>query len=152
MGELQEELLVYAPEIKCFKKLLLNQNNKKMKNKALITEDNTTSNFENLQQLEDFLHKLSDKLGSTKLRTGSDLTSYLKSYKLEAPGFLGSGKIVYEGYHDELGKSKRKLVIVTKPDKEYTEPMARKIFCVRTRWGVACLECGWIWCRVVIYY
>jgi|KBSSwiS6_1023812.scaffolds.fasta_scaffold00673_11 hypothetical protein len=120
---------------------LINSNGQDLKN-----------NLNSLNDLESFLHDLSEKLESKKLKTGSDLSSYVKSQRISVPGILGDAKITYQGYSDELGKSKRKLVIVTKPDKNYPEPIARKIFCIKVRSVVACLECGWIWCRIVIYY
>ena len=69
---------------------------------------------------------------------------------MKKPALFGDEKITYT-VHDEKDKNWKKLVIVTRPEKEYADPVARKIFCVKIGRVTACLECGWLWCSVVIY-
>ena len=103
-----------------------------------------------MEEVEKFLHTLSEKLDKKKIKSGADISSYMQSYKLKRPALFGEDKITYT-IHDEKDKNWKKLVIVTRPEKEYADPIARKIFCVKIGRVVACLECGWLWCQVVIY-
>ncbi len=122
------------------------------KNNLTVKESSPIKTLEQIREIEKFLHTLSDKIGNRKLKNGANLSAFLKKNKMTVPVIFDTDKAVYHEYNSQTENSKRKIVIVTKPDKNYQEVMARKIFCIRTRWGTACLECGWIWCRIVIYY
>ena len=106
---------------------------------------------EAMQELEQLLHHLSEKMDATKLKDGEDLIPHLEKLKVKVPGFLQDAEIVYADHSTSTKKTKQSLVMVTTPDKVYPDAIARKIFCIRWRGWVACLECGWIWCKVVIY-
>jgi len=117
---------------------------------ATISSSKIAGAATEMEEIEKFLHSLSNKLDKKKLKNGADIASYIKTYKLKKPALFGDEKITYT-VHDEKDKNWKKLVIVTRPEKEYADPVARKIFCVKIGRVTACLECGWLWCSVVIY-
>jgi hypothetical protein len=101
--------------------------------------------------LEDFMHELHERLGDRELKHGDDLTARASDLGIRVPEFLAGEPLVYEVHdHKERGIEGRALVLVRPSG--ITNPVAeRKILC--GRWGryTICLECGWIWCRIVIY-
>ncbi|HLN07048.1 MAG TPA: hypothetical protein VK217_12270 [Acidimicrobiales bacterium] len=105
----------------------------------------------NVADLEDFIHELHERLGERNLKHGDDLSALASEVDLEVPGFLGKEPLTYEvhdrSHHDIEGRA----LVLVRPS-GITNPVAElKIFC--GRWGryTICLECGWIWCKIVIY-
>jgi hypothetical protein len=105
----------------------------------------------NVADLEDFIHELHERLGERELYQGEDLTARASELGVRVPEFLTREPLVYEVHdHEEHGIEGRVLVLVRPSG--ITNPVARfKVLC--GRWGryTICLECGWIWCRIVIY-
>lgn len=105
----------------------------------------------NVADLEDFMHELHERLGDRELKRGDDLTARASELDIRVPEFLSGEPLVYEVHdHKEHDIEGRALVLVRPSG--VTNPVAeRKIIC--GRWGkyTICLECGWIWCRIVIY-
>lgn len=113
--------------------------------------DALSMSLANVADLEDFMHELHERLGDRELKHGDDLTARASDLGVRIPGFLAGKPLVYEVHdHKEHGIEGRALVLV-RPSGE-TNPVAElKIFCGRWNRYTICLECGWIWCRIVIY-
>lgn len=101
--------------------------------------------------LEDFIHKLHERLGDRDLKHGDDLSALASELNLDVPAVLREEPLIYEvhdrRHHDLEGRA----LVLVRPS-GITNPVAElKIFC--GRWGryKVCLECGWIWCKIVIY-
>ena len=105
----------------------------------------------NVADLEDFMHELHERLGDRDLDRGEDLTARASELGIRVPELLAGEPLVYEVHdHEEHSIEGRALVLVRPSG--ITNPVARfKVLC--GRWGryTICLECGWIWCRIVIY-
>ena len=105
----------------------------------------------NVADLEDFMHELHEHLGDRELNRGDDLAARASELGVRVPEFLTGEPLVYEVHdHEEHGIEGRALVLVRPSG--ITNPVARfKVLC--GRWGryTICLECGWIWCKIVIY-
>jgi hypothetical protein len=105
----------------------------------------------NIADLEEFMHELHERLGDRELKPGEDLKDHARELGLQVPEFLEAEPFVYELHeHDEETIEGRAIVLV-RPSDERNPVSKRKIIC--GSWGrvTVCLECGWIWCKIVIY-
>lgn len=113
--------------------------------------DTLRMSLANVADLEDFLHELHERLGDRELNPGEDLTALAAELGVRVPELLAGEPLVYEVHdHEEHSIEGRALVLVRPSG--VTNPVARfKVLC--GKWGpyTICLECGWIWCRIVIY-
>ena len=102
-------------------------------------------------ELETFLHAFLEKLDAGKLKVGDDVTQQVKALGLELPAVLKGATISWDGHgesrtHEAAGRTQT-LVFVRPGD---PEAVGLTIKCVRIRKWTVCLECGWIWCRIVV--
>ena len=105
----------------------------------------------NVADLENFMHELHERLGDRELRDGDDLTALASGLDIRVPAFLAGEPLVCVVHdHTEHGIEGRALVLVRPSG--VTNPVAElKIICGRWKRYTICLECGWIWCKIVIY-
>ena len=105
--------------------------------------------LENVQELEEFLHALIPTLDEQKLRQGDDVLPYAKALKLKIPESLRGLDVTWETdhshSHDRRGGESMSLVRPGHPD-----AVGLVIKCVKIRKWRFCLECGWLWCRIVV--
>jgi hypothetical protein len=113
--------------------------------------DTLFTSLANVADLEDFMHELHERLGDRELKQGADLTAQASHLGIRVPEFLAGEPLVYEVHnHKERGMEGRALVLVRPSG--ITNPVVEiKVLCGRWRRYTICLECGWIWCRIVIY-
>ncbi len=102
-------------------------------------------------ELEAFLHAFLAKLDAGKLKVGDDVTHQAKELGMELPPMLKDATITWEGTgeshrHEAAGRSQT-LVFVRPGD---PQAVGLTIKCVKIRKWTVCLECGWIWCRIVV--
>lgn len=113
--------------------------------------DGLQASLANVADLEEFIHQLHQRMGNRELKHGDDLTALASQLDLEVPAFLRGEPLTYEMHdHRDHGIDGRAIVLVRPSG--ITNPVAElKIYCYR--WGryTICLECGWIWCKIVIY-
>lgn len=105
----------------------------------------------NVADLAEFMHQLHAHLGDHELKRGEDLKERAAALKIRVPDFLASKPLIYEVHdHKEEAIDGRAIVLV-RPGDSKTPVSKRKIIC--GSWGryTICLECGWIWCQIVIY-
>jgi hypothetical protein len=119
---------------------------------------NLLESLSDLAELEKFIHSLDHKLLDSKLKPGTDLLTYSKKQKIKIPQFLEDATVesINHDQEDKFTSGLKRRLVLVRPNKHGNELMAIRVGCVRirTRWGtvVVCLECGWIWCRIVIYF
>jgi hypothetical protein len=104
----------------------------------------------NVADLEEFVHELHERLGDRELKHGDDLSALASEVGLEVPSFMRDEPLIYEVHDRRHHEVDGRALVLVRPSGE-TNPVAEmKIFC--HRWGryTICLECGWIWCKVVI--
>jgi hypothetical protein len=105
----------------------------------------------NVADLEDFIHELHERLGDRDLKDGDDLSALASEVDLEVPDFLNGEPLIYEVHDHRQHDLEGRALVLVRPS-GITNPVAElKIYC--HRWGRfrICLECGWIWCKIVIY-
>jgi hypothetical protein len=97
------------------------------------------------------MHELHERLGDDELDPGEDLTERAEKLNIRVPQFLAGKPFVHVLHdHDDEAIEGRAIVLVRPSG--ITNPVSkRKIIC--GSWGrvTVCLECGWIWCKIVIY-
>jgi hypothetical protein len=105
--------------------------------------------LENTKELEDFLHALIPALDTDKLHQGADVLSYARNVKVKIPDFLKGEKVTWEteDSHSTLQKNAESITLVRSGNPAI---VGLKIACVRAgKWRI-CLECSWLWCRIVL--
>jgi hypothetical protein len=105
----------------------------------------------NASELETFLHTFLGKLDPKKLKANEDLTPYVKQSGLRLPPALKGASITWEGSGESHmavpGGDAQTLVFA---HQGHPDAIGLVIKCVKVgKWSV-CLECGWIWCRIVV--
>lgn len=101
-------------------------------------------------ELAQFMRDAETKLRGMKLSAGQELEPALEKAGVKIPNFLRGSGITHETHSEEFAKAgPNNLVIVTAGDPTVVDI---RVFCICSkRWRICvCLECGWIWCRIVI--
>jgi hypothetical protein len=105
--------------------------------------------IEDASELEDFLHALLPALDEQKLRQGDDVLSYAKKLKLKIPESLRGAKVTWETDHSDSPLKRRgESLVFVRPG--HAEALGLIIKCVKVGKWKFCLECGFIWCRIVV--
>ena len=105
--------------------------------------------LEDISELEDFLHALLPTLDEKKLRQGDDVLRYAKKLKLKVPESLRGVEVTWETDHSHSQQKRgNESMVLVRPG--HAGALGLVIKCVKVgKWRV-CLECGWIWCRIVV--
>lgn len=105
--------------------------------------------LEDAHALEAFLHALLPALDERKLRQGDDVLYYARRIKLKIPEALRGTDVTWETDHSDLPMRHRgPSLSFVRPG--HADAVGLVIKCVRIgKWRV-CLECGWLWCRIVV--
>ena len=105
--------------------------------------------LEDTLELEDFLHALLPALDEQKLRQGDDVLGYAKKLKLKIPESLRGQEVTWETDHSHApGKRGSDTVVLTRPG--HADALGLVIKCVKVKKWRFCLECGFLWCRIVV--
>lgn len=116
------------------------------------TQDQFVNSLRDVQQLETFLRELLLHVARQPKRPshGEDLTPYFEGLESPVPESLRETPVTWDtrpdfGDDDIAGGTPLVLVAPGRPD-----ALGLTIGCVR--WGrlKVCLECGWLYCRIVI--
>jgi hypothetical protein len=108
--------------------------------------------LKSISQLEPLLKKILPLAKEKKIKSGGDLTNFIAENKIRIPAIFSGDRIYYEQYKPEFEKSKNKLIILTKPNGNISNVLGIRIGCVTIRGRRVCLECGWLHCKIVIYF
>ena len=108
------------------------------------------SSLRDVHELENFMHELLRALPERKPRHGDDVTAHAKELGIEVPDFLRGEELTWDTqnrFESEFRESPDMLVLVRPGE---PEALGFTIGCIR--WGRVkiCLECGWLYCRIVI--
>ncbi|MEO8346932.1 MAG: hypothetical protein ABI607_14670 [Betaproteobacteria bacterium] len=105
--------------------------------------------MDDARELEDFLHALLPALDAKKLTQGDDVLHYAKRLKLKIPGALRGAAVTWETDHSDLpAKSRGETLTFVRPG--HADAVGLVIKCVKVKKWRFCLECGWLWCRIVV--
>lgn len=105
----------------------------------------------NVADLADFMHELHRQLGDRELKPGEDLKERAVALKLKVPDCLAGNPLTYELHDHKEEAFDGRVIMLVRPGDAKNPISRRKILC--GSWGryTICLECGWIWCQIVIY-
>jgi hypothetical protein len=112
--------------------------------------DTLHTSLAHVADLVEFMHDFHARLGDRELRPGEDLKERAVALEVRVPSFLAGMPLTYVVHdHKEEAPDGRAIVIV-RPGDAKNAVSRRKIICAS--WGKyqICLECGWIWCTIVI--
>lgn len=108
--------------------------------------------FENIlhdvHELETFLHRVIGPLAKQKLKSGEDIRPHIEKMGLKVPATLESLPITWGGEDTNGPKGEQQVLTLVRPGS--SEALGFTIGCITIRGVRICLECGWLYCRIVI--
>jgi hypothetical protein len=115
--------------------------------------DRLTNSLHDVLELEQFLHAFISALTKRRLRAGEDVTHLVKELGLELPVALEGAPITWVGREESLDAeegSQRRSLVLARPGK--ADALGFTVACVTIRGRRYCLECGWLYCHIVIKF
>jgi len=112
-----------------------------------------TNSLKDVLELEQFLHAFISKLTKRRPRAGEDVTHLVKELGLKLPAALEGGPILWVGREEEpsvLEESKGQTLVLARPGN--ANALGFTIGCITIHGRRYCLECGWLYCRIVIKF
>jgi hypothetical protein len=105
--------------------------------------------FHDTHELEAFFHSFIGQLAKRRLKADEDVTHLAEELKLKVPAALKGVKITWAGGADtNASQDKEQTLTLARPG--VADALGLTIGCVRVGRFRVCLECGWIYCRIVI--
>jgi hypothetical protein len=101
-----------------------------------------------VHELETFLHSVIGPLAKQKLKTGEDIRPHIGKMGLKVPPSLESLPITWGGEDINGDKDERQTITLVRPG--LPEALGFTIGCITIHGVKICLECGWLYCRIVI--
>ena len=116
-----------------------------------MNKDTLSTTLSNFAELENFLFSIAYDLHNNKreFKAGQDISSFLEKNKITIPESLKGEPIEWLGIDaNHSNERKTNSISVVRPG----NPLALgfTIGCIRIRSWRICLECGWLYCRIVI--
>jgi hypothetical protein len=115
--------------------------------------DRLTNSLHDVLELEQFLHTFIGALTKRRLRPGDDVTHLVKELGLELPATLEGTPITWVGREESLdaeeGSQGRNLVLARPGN---ADALGFTVACITIRGRRYCLECGWLYCHIVIKF
>jgi hypothetical protein len=106
--------------------------------------------LEQMHELQTFLFSFLERLEAQKLKPGQDLTPLVKEFGLELPAMLRGEPIIWEGHTTPHFAAHGNAPVLSLVCPGHAGIIGIVLGCISVgRWHV-CLECGWIWCRIVV--
>lgn len=118
----------------------------------MAAEDRLASSLTDVKELETFARELILDLVKRQVRPahGEDLTKYVEETGRKIPEVLRGEPITWDSRHDFANDDfdKDSVLVVVGPG--HADAVGLTIGCIRKgKWKI-CLECGWLYCRIVI--
>jgi hypothetical protein len=104
--------------------------------------------LDDVQELEEFLHTLLPTLDGDKLKHGESVLPHAKALKLKIPEILRGVDVTWEAPHAHTHNGRVESLSLVRPG--HSDAVGLVIKCVKVKKWTFCLECGWLWCRVVV--
>ena len=113
------------------------------------TARNSNQPLRDTQEIESFLHTFLKRLPAG-LKPGEDVTRYAKKVRPQDSSVLErrSHRMGRPGAHDEGLDARTQALVLSQPGQ--ADALGLTIKCVTIRGWRFCLECGWLYCRIVV--
>jgi hypothetical protein len=112
-------------------------------------DDPLGSLLHDTHDLETFLHELIPALMARRPEPGEDVTRYVEEFGLRLPAALHGSSITWAGEPgSETEEAQEQTLVLVRPG--VSGAIGFTIGCIRVRRVLICLECGWLYCRIVI--
>ena len=114
-------------------------------------EDRLSASLHDTKELEAFLHTFLAAVAKRKPKSGEDVTRYASELGLKIPALLEGAEITWtrEDDVDETAKANGdQTLVLAQPC--HANALGLTIGCIKVRRWKICLECGWLYCRIVI--
>ena len=120
---------------------------------AMSAGSRLTNSLNDVLELEQFLHDFIGALTKQHPRPGEDVTHIVRELGLELPAALEGGPIHWVGHEEgpsaqEEGKGQ--TLVLARPGN--ANALGFTIGCITIHGRRYCLECGWLYCRIVIRF
>jgi hypothetical protein len=104
----------------------------------------------NSREAEAFFHDLIGHLANRRPKPGADVTKYADELRLKTPRVLKGAKITWANGTESATARERaeQTLVLVRPG--HVDALGFTIGCIRVRGVKICLECGWLYCRIVI--
>lgn len=104
-----------------------------------------------MHEFEEFMYELFDKLPADELQHGESLIPHTERLGIAVPGSLQATEMTWrKDNRSETEGSPSQVLVLTRPGQP--EALGLTIGCIGLGRHVrVCLECGWFYCRIVIY-
>jgi hypothetical protein len=112
-----------------------------------------TNSLKDVLELEQFLHAFISTLTKRRPRAGEDVTHLVKELGLKLPAALEGGPILWVGREEEPSaqeENKGQTLVLVRPGN--ANALGFTIGCITIHGRRYCLECGWLYCRIVIKF
>jgi hypothetical protein len=115
--------------------------------------DQLTKSLDDVLELEQFLHSFIGQLANRPLKAGDDVTRFVEELGLKLPGGLSGAPILWGSREERANTGEQdrgKVLVLARPG--IPTALGFTIGCITFRGRRYCLECGWIFCRIVIRF
>lgn len=109
-----------------------------------------------LQDIQKFMEALGKRVSDQRFKVGQDISRNLEGAGIKIPKALREAPLVFESHESHKPRGRRQLVLITPPPKGTAAAARIRLICISTTirghdvW--ICLECGWLYCMIVIYF
>ena len=118
-------------------------------------EHSLDSLLQGTAEIEEFLHTLLIAMAKRRHKPGEDVTKFASELGLKIPEVFKGTPITVLSAEEaesaeaaEKGGARTQTLVLTRPGNADALGLVMK--CVRIGRWKACLECGWLYCRIVI--
>lgn len=115
--------------------------------------DRLTNSLHDVLELEQFLHAFIGALTKRRLRAGEDVTHLVKEFGLNLPAALEGAPITWVGREESLDAqdvSQGRTLVLARPGN--ADALGVTVACITIHGRRYCLECGWLYCHIVIKF
>lgn len=119
----------------------------------MSTSDSLSNSLREVLELEKFLHDFIGALNTRRHKRGEDVTHLVDELGLKLPEAFKGAPITWVGSEEASNIAsghEEQTLVLARPGK--ADALGFTVGCVKIRGRRYCLECGWIYCRVVIRF
>jgi hypothetical protein len=115
--------------------------------------DRLASSLQEVKELEQFLFTFIGELTARAPRPGDDVSHLVDEFGLQLPGAWRGEPILWAGgteHHGAPENGQEQSLVLVRPGNPAA--VGFTVGCITVRGRRYCLECGWLYCRIVIRF